>query len=201
MMKNNWDRYAPIYNFIMKKDSKAYEEMYSLICRVVKDKKVLELATGTGLIARNISWAAKEVDATDFSDKMIEQAMKKKCSSNLHFSVQDACCLTYENNTFDIVIISNALHIMPQPERALSEIKRVLKYDGIMIAPTFTHGKIKLSKRILSKIMGIFGFKTEYKWTTEQYIEFLYKNGWNIQKYKVLNASFPLTYVECTPNL
>ena len=38
-----------------------------------------------------------------------------------------------------MVLVSNALHIVPQPEKALAEIRRVLKDDGVLIAPTFTH--------------------------------------------------------------
>lgn len=38
-----------------------------------------------------------------------------------------------------LVIVSNALHILPKPEKALTEIRRVLKEDGVLIAPTFTH--------------------------------------------------------------
>ena len=38
---------------------------------------------------------------------------------------------------FDAAVISNALHIMPEPEKALAEIRRVLKPGGILIAPTF----------------------------------------------------------------
>lgn len=34
-------------------------------------------------------------------------------------------------------MIANALHIMPKPDEALKEIKRVLKLEGIFIAPTF----------------------------------------------------------------
>ena len=47
--------------------------------------------------------------------------------------------LPYADKSFDVVIVSNALHIVPQPEKALQEIKRVLKEDGVLIAPTFTH--------------------------------------------------------------
>ena len=47
--------------------------------------------------------------------------------------------LPYADESFDVVIVSNALHIVPQPEKALQEIKRVLKDDGVLIAPTFTH--------------------------------------------------------------
>ena len=40
-------------------------------------------------------------------------------------SVQLATTLPYAPETFDAVIISNALHIMPAPEKALTEIRRV----------------------------------------------------------------------------
>ena len=39
------------------------------------------------------------------------------------------------------MVISNALHIMPYPEKALKEIERVLKPEGILFAPTFIHGE------------------------------------------------------------
>ena len=49
--------------------------------------------------------------------------------------------LPYADKSFDVVIVSNALHIVPQPEKALAEIRRVLKDDGVLIAPTFTHAE------------------------------------------------------------
>ena len=44
------DRTAKIYDYFMKKDHKAYKQMYSLIYPVVRHKQVLELATGTAAI-------------------------------------------------------------------------------------------------------------------------------------------------------
>ena len=74
---------------------------------------------------------------------MIRKAKAKAHSARLYFSVQDATKLPYTLETFDAVVISNALHIMPEPEKALAEIRRVLKPGGILIAPTFTAaGKI-----------------------------------------------------------
>ncbi len=197
MGKNNWDLYAPVYNLFMKKDRKAYEQMCRRIRKVIVRKNVLELATGTGLIAKNVAASAVYMEATDFSRKMIQEAKKGSYPDNCHFSVEDACNLCYEDNIFDVVIISNALHIMAEPKRALKEIDRVLKPDGILIAPTFTHGKMVLPKRILSKIMGVVGFHTEHRWTEDEYIDFLNQNGWRVNGKKTLRASFPLTYVEC----
>ena len=113
--------------------------MYELIRPEVKAKTVLELATGTGLIAKNIVNAAAHIEATDASPEMIAEAKRDNRSAKLHFSVQDMFRLPYVEESFDVVIVSNALHIVPQPEKALAEIRRVLKDDGVLIAPTFTH--------------------------------------------------------------
>ena len=147
--KNFWDRNAGRYNRFMRKDRVAYDEMYELIRPVVKAKTVLELATGTGLIAKNIVNAAAHIEATDASPEMIAEAKRDNRSAKLLFSVQDMFRLPYVEESFDVVIVSNALHIVPQPEKALVEIQRVLKEDGVLIAPTFTHagnsfpGKVK----------------------------------------------------------
>ena len=69
--KNFWDRNAGLYDRFMRKDKEAYEKMYELIRPVVKDKTVLELATGTGLIAKHIVNATVHIEATDASAEMI----------------------------------------------------------------------------------------------------------------------------------
>ena len=195
--KNFWDRNARIYNRFMRKDREAYEKIYELIRPIVKAKTVLELATGTGLIAQNIVNAAALIEATDASEKMIAEAKRGNRSAKLHFSVQDMFCLPYANNSFDAVIVSNALHIVPQPEKALQEIKRVLKNDGVLIAPTFTHAEISFSGKVRAFFMKLAGFPLHSRWTSEEYLSFLRQNGWAVRKSVVLKASFPLTYTEC----
>ena len=195
--KNFWDRNARIYNRFMRKDREAYEKIYELIRPIVKAKTVLELATGTGLIAQNIVNAAALVEATDASEKMIAEAKRGNRSAKLHFSVQDMFCLPYANNSFDAVIVSNALHIVPQPEKALQEIKRVLKNDGVLIAPTFTHAENSFSGKVRAFFMKLAGFPLHSRWTSEEYLSFLRQNGWAVRKSVILKASFPLTYTEC----
>ncbi|MFQ8766422.1 MAG: class I SAM-dependent methyltransferase [Oscillospiraceae bacterium] len=76
---------------------------------------MLELATGTGLIAKHIVNAAAHIEATDASAEMIAEAKRDNRSAKLHFSVQDMFRLPYADKSFDVVIVSNALHIVPQP--------------------------------------------------------------------------------------
>ena len=115
--RNFWDRNAARYDRFMRKDAAAYARMYELIRPVVRQKTVLELATGTGLIARNIVSAAACIEATDASQEMIDEAKRGSRSARLHFSVQDMFHLPYADGSFDVVIVANALHIVPEPER------------------------------------------------------------------------------------
>ena len=195
--KNFWDKNAGRYDRFMRKDQAAYDEMYVLIRPVVKAKTVLELATGTGLIAKHIVNAATHIEATDASAEMILEAKRDNRSAKLHFSVQDMFRLPYVEVSFDVVIVSNALHIVPQPEKALQEIKRVLKDDGVLIAPTFTHAGNSFSGMVRAFFMRMAGFPLRSKWTSAEYLRFLRQNGWTVRKSAVLKASFPLTYAEC----
>ena len=195
--KDFWDRNAGLYDHFMRKDGVAYEMMYEMIQPVVQHKTVLELATGTGLIAKHIVNSAAHIEATDASAEMIAEAKRDNCSVKLHFSVQDMFRLPYADKSFDVVIVSNALHIVPQPEKALAEIKRVLTDDGILIAPTFTHAGNSFFGKVKAFFMKLAGFPLHSKWTSEEYLSFLRQNGWTVRKSAVLKASFPLTYAEC----
>ena len=160
--KTFWDKNAGRYDCFMRKDRAAYEEMYTLIQPVVKAKTVLELATGTGLIAKHIVNAAAHIEATDASAEMVLEAKRDNQSAKLHFSVQDMFHLPYADKSFDVVIVSNALHIVPQPEKALQEIKRVLKDGGVLIAPTFTHAGNSFSGKV--KAFSLASLSRETSW-------------------------------------
>lgn len=195
--KNFWDKNAGRYDRFMRKDLAAYEEMYAHIRPVVKAKTVLDLATGTGLIAKHIVNAAAHIEATDASAEMIAEAKRDNQSAKLHFSVQDMFHLPYADQSFDVVIVSNALHIVPHPEKALIEFRRVLKNDGTLIAPTFTHAENSPWGNLQALALKIAGFPLHSRWTSAAYLAFLQQNGWTVCKSVVLQNSIPLTYAEC----
>ena len=142
--KGFWERMARIYTAFMSKNDTAYRQICKLSEQYIdSEKSVLELACGTGQITFLMAGKSGSWEATDYSENMIIEAEKcnqgeHKCEQ-LRFCVQDATNLTYEDEIFDVVVIANALHIMPQPEKALNEIHRVLKKDGILFAPTFVY--------------------------------------------------------------
>jgi len=194
MNKKIWDLYAPFYEKAMRADKKIYSMMYRRIPKVIKGKYVLEVATGPGMLAKNVAYSAEKIVAVDYSEKMIETAKKGKIPKNLTFETADATALPYDDNSFDAVIIANALHVMPEPQKALSEIDRVLKKDGILIAPNFINHK----KTLWSYVLKLAGIKFEHQWSESEYKKFLYKNGWKVIRSKKMDALIPLLYTECT---
>ena len=61
----------------------------------MKAKTVLELATGTGLIAKHIVNAAAHIEATDASAEMLAEVKRDNHSAKLHFSVEDTNSTSY----------------------------------------------------------------------------------------------------------
>ena len=197
MKKKIWDLYAPVYKQAMKADQKIYTFMYERIPEKIRGMEVLEIATGPGLLARHVAPAAKRMVATDYSDGMIAEAKKGECPANLTFEVADAMDLPYADNSFDAVLIANALHIVPDPVKALGEIERVLRPGGLLIAPTFVEHKGTLGSRIWSGILRIAGIRFEHQWSAKEYLAFLEENGWKVEFSKAMEARIAMMYTEC----
>ncbi len=198
--KSFWDGLAKIYNGMLEK-GKAYLKLYSLIRgSLTKDMNVLEIGTGTGMIARAVSQYAASVLAIDYSDKMIEEANKIKHDENIIFSVEDSESLKSKDKTFDAVIISNVLHVLKNPEKTLKEVKRVLKNNGILIAPTYMWKELSLLGKIQRFVMIRRGFPIYSQWKTEEYLSFLEKENFSVVKHKTIKGFFNICYVECRYN-
>ena len=109
-----------------------------------RTKKLLEIGTGTGLIAFRLSGKVPEITAIDLSPGMIKVAERKRTEpavTNIDFRIGNASCLEFKAKSFDTIIASNIMHLLANPVLALREMKRVLKDDGRIIVPTYCHGE------------------------------------------------------------
>lgn len=98
-----------------------------------KEAKILEICAGTGregLIVRNLGY--KNVIISDISPGGLIAA-KKYSKAKDSFFVFDAENIPFEDNTFDAVFISAALHHLPNTQRGVCEMKRCVKAGGLII--------------------------------------------------------------------
>jgi len=145
--KKYWDKLAPRYESLMEKYWKIYPSLLNKISEAVN--------TGPGLVALKIAERAAQVYAVDISQPMIEEAEKKmmeKKIKNVEFSVEDAYTLPFDNDMFDTVICNSALHNMVNPQKALSEIRRVIKPNGRLIATIVGMGESRKFKLAIRKM-------------------------------------------------
>ena len=80
------------------------------------------------------------------------------------------------------MIASNLLHLLYEPEKPIKEIKRVMKDNGIFIAPTLCVGENTKSKIIATVIGFLSGFKVVNKWSLQDFKSMLTNNGLVIYK-------------------
>lgn len=97
---------------------------------------VLDLGSGAGndcFVARTIVGDSGQVTGIDFTDAMLEKANKnleKTGFKNIYFVKGDIEDMPLEANTFDVVISNCVLNLVPNKQKAFSEIFRVLKPGG-----------------------------------------------------------------------
>ncbi|MFV2056860.1 MAG: class I SAM-dependent methyltransferase [Thiohalomonadales bacterium] len=117
------------------------------LVRILEPKpsdKILDVATGTGVVAIAIAQAVKargRVLAVDLSKNMLEQAeqsIQKMGLTNIDLFTMDAEALDFKNNYFDAVTCSFGLFFMPSMSTALTEWRRVTKPGGTVLFTSFT---------------------------------------------------------------
>lgn len=189
--------------FVKKFAKKTYNTIFTNLKKDVTGAgHVLEIATGTGLIAFEISNYVARITAIDFAPEMIRVA-NEKClqqnNQNIDFLIGNATNLEFPDHHFDLIIASNVMHIFPEPRLALQEMKRVLKDNGKIILPTYLHGA-NLQSKILSRLMSISGFRARNRWSVATFREFILQNGFEIIDEKIIPDKFPLMYLMAKKN-
>ncbi len=101
--------------------------------------KVLEIGCGAGLLPLELASQAESVAGIDISHFVLDFANQVKDYiqyRNVSFQQGDAEQLAFRDETFDLVICSEVLEHLLQPQQTLNEIRRVLKPGGTLILTT-----------------------------------------------------------------
>lgn len=100
-------------------------------------RQVLDVGCGTGHLARTVAerHPAAQVQGVDLSPAYVDHARRHHAGEpRLAFAIGDACALDFADARFDAVLSMLVLHFVPQPERAVAEMRRVVRPGGVVAA-------------------------------------------------------------------
>ncbi len=140
VIRNYWDYRSETYSTgIVEQSEEEWATWKNMLSSTVDKREhleILDVGTGPGQLALMFAEMGHHVTAVDLSTRMLDKARKNalKKSLDINFIHGDAEDLQFPDMQFDVVSSKFLLWTLPDPQKALSEWKRVLKKDGMIIA-------------------------------------------------------------------
>jgi ubiquinone/menaquinone biosynthesis C-methylase UbiE len=104
---------------------------------------ILDLGCGTGRFSQCLALRfGARVVGLDPSEKMLEQARRKGQGNGIHYQRASAEAIPLVDRTVDMIFMSMSFHHFRDPERAVSECRRVLRPNGNVVVRTGTREQI-----------------------------------------------------------
>ncbi len=135
---------------------------YIFAANFVKNKIILDAACGTGYGSNYLSNYATTVYGIDIDDETIEKNKKIYNKNNLIFSIGSIYNLPYNDNMFDVIVSFETIEHVDDGNKVLSEFKRVLKSDGILIIST-PNKQINIDRRLINPFHKQEYFENEFR--------------------------------------
>ncbi len=130
LVRARYDRTARHYDVMTwPMEVMAMDRYRSRLIAEVEGARVLEVGVGTG---RNLSLYpdAVQVDAIDFSPRMLERAQRRPPRANVRLALMDVQELAWPSETFDTVVSTCVFCSVPDALKGLQEMRRVLRAGG-----------------------------------------------------------------------
>ncbi len=155
--------------------------------------RILDIGAGTGKVSFSLACNTQHIDMLDAEPKMIDVAKEKAKTEkikNIFFHIGSAYQLPFSNNLFDAAIILNALHVMERPENAINEARRVIKKDGLLIAPTYCHAETEESLNNYQAWSEKSKHKSFHLYSLERLCELITGCGFTIRTKELIKIDF-----------
>jgi demethylmenaquinone methyltransferase/2-methoxy-6-polyprenyl-1,4-benzoquinol methylase len=126
-----FDRIAPVYDPMNRVMSAGLDRRWRrLTARAVvrPGDRVLDVCCGTGDLALACAAEGGRVTGLDFSERMLERARRK--TDAVEWVAGDAIALPFADASFDAAAVGFGVRNVPELERALGELRRVLRPGG-----------------------------------------------------------------------
>ncbi|MCL2295520.1 MAG: class I SAM-dependent methyltransferase [Methanomassiliicoccaceae archaeon] len=189
-----WDLSASFYDRAEQSNTAYNGMLRSIREQTPPGARVFEAAAGTGAISLFIADKAENIICTDLSDRMLKVARKKAAKQgveNIVFSTRSLFDTGEPDGSYDVVIASQVLHLIDEPQKAAEELKRI------------SNGSVITSVALLKGLKGFFvrpkvgiwrflGFAPKREFDADGFREFLYEIGLPPSQFEVVNGNMPI---------
>ena len=137
---------------------RTWEGLARALLRLIPPGRYADLGIGDGLLTMMLAEVADSVTAVDLSPEMLaqlDQRARKKGLSNIELVEAAIDDLPLPDESFDVVVLSQALHHVDAPERALGEAHRVLRAGGkLLVIDLLAHGEEWVREKLQHRHLG-----------------------------------------------
>ena len=139
VQRYGWDLAAPSYEPLWQAQLAGVQAELLACAALAPGQQVLDVACGTGLVAFAAAdrvGPAGRVSGIDLSGQMVDAAQRRARSlglANVDFARMDAENLALPDASFDVVLCALGLMYLPDPERAVQEMRRVMRPEGRVV--------------------------------------------------------------------
>ncbi|VAX17905.1 Phosphatidylethanolamine N-methyltransferase [hydrothermal vent metagenome] len=134
-IKKIYKTYSGVYDLIFKSFFHPRQKLAINDINFQPGDRILDVGVGTGL-SLPLYPESCDVTGVDLSSSMLRQAKKKVEKLNLTnvtLIEMDACDLEFEDNTFDYVVATHIISVVPEPVKVINEMRRVTKPEGKLV--------------------------------------------------------------------
>ncbi len=102
---------------------------------------ILDVGCGTGSLTFALARTAglREIAAIDYSPVFVEEAIRRNTDPRIKIRQADACALPFEDGVFDRALALLVLHFVPEADKAVAEMRRVVRPGGVVAAAVWDH--------------------------------------------------------------
>lgn len=178
--------YAPLYDRVFGAVLEPGRRALTQAVYEMRPTSILEVGVGTGLTLERYPDSASVI-GIDISDEMLDIAReraRKLEGRNIHLAAMNAEAMDFPDACFDCVAIPYVLSVTPNPERLVSEIRRVCRKGGaILILNHFSGSRFWwFLERAVRSLANRIGFRSDFCFDEQ-----ILKYDWEILSVKKVN--------------
>ena len=197
-----WNKISPLYDlFENVYNRKVYKGTGLKVAEFIGGSdNVLECACGTGAISVSIADKCGHLTATDYAEGMLKRAARKcRKYNNVSFRKEDITNIQCEDESYDKVVAGNVIHLLPEPDKALKELERVVRPGGEIIIPTYINKQKNTSSKAV-KFIEFLGAEFKRQFDLDAYKKFFAEMGYKDVRYYVVEGRMPCAIAVFTRN-